>query len=162
MRIILFTIAIVCLSPVALAAEDENIAIVRGMITAVNDRRLDLLEDYVAQDVVRHSAATPEVNVTSLDEFRTFLEADISAVPDSVQEVDLIFANDDYVGVVARYIGTQTGAMGPFPPSGRSVEIPFIGILRIENSKIAEIWVEWDNLGPLVQLGHIPAPAAAE
>jgi predicted ester cyclase len=49
--------------------------------------------------------------------------------------------------------------MGPFPPSGRDLEIPFIGLLRIEDGKIAEIWVEWDNLNALAQLGHFPPPA---
>lgn len=31
-----------------------------------------------------------------------------------------------------------------------------MGILRIEEGKIAEIWVEWDNLNALTQLGHFP------
>ena len=48
--------------------------------------------------------------------------------------------------------------MGPFPPSGLELEIPFIGLLRIEDGKIAEIWVEWDNLNALAQLGHFPPP----
>ena len=162
MRNIPLLIAILCVSPIGMAAEDENMAIVQGMIDTINARNLDLLENYVAHDVVRHSAATPGVNVTNLDEFRTFLQADIAAVPDSVQEVDLMFANDDYVAVVVRLVGTQTGQMGPFPPTGKRIEIPFIGILRIENKKVAEIWVEWDNLGPLVQLGHIVPPAPQE
>ncbi|MGB5302463.1 MAG: ester cyclase, partial [Gemmatimonadota bacterium] len=51
-----------------------------------------------------------------------------------------------------------TGQMGPFPPSGKQLELPFIGLLRVENGKIAEIWVEWDNLNALAQLGHFPPP----
>jgi predicted ester cyclase len=51
--------------------------------------------------------------------------------------------------------------MGPFPPSGKPLEIPFLGILRIEDGKIAEIWVEWDNLSALTKLGHLPPPGAA-
>ena len=52
--------------------------------------------------------------------------------------------------------------MGPFPPSGNRLQIPFVGILRIEDGKIAEIWVEWDNLNALMQLGHFPPEAATE
>ena len=132
--------------------------IVLGMTDAINARDLDRLGEFVADDVVRHSYATPGVNVTNLEEFRAFLESDIAAVPDSVQTVDVIFGNGEYVGVRARYNGTQQGPMGPFPATGKPIEIAFVGLLRIENGKVAEIWVEWDNLGALIALGHIPLP----
>jgi predicted ester cyclase len=48
--------------------------------------------------------------------------------------------------------------MGPFPASGKKLELPFIGILRIEDGKVAEIWVEWDNLYALAQLGLLEPP----
>jgi hypothetical protein len=48
--------------------------------------------------------------------------------------------------------------MGEIPPTGKAAESIFIGILRIENGPIAEIWVEWDNLFALTQLGHFPPP----
>jgi hypothetical protein len=32
-----------------------------------------------------------------------------------------------------------------------------MGIIRVEKDRIAEIWVEWDNLNALQQLGHFPA-----
>jgi predicted ester cyclase len=48
--------------------------------------------------------------------------------------------------------------MGPFLPSGKRIDLPFMAILRIENDKIAEIWVEWDNVLALTQLGHMPPP----
>jgi len=73
-------------------------------------------------------------------------------------EIDMIFGSADNVAVRARYSGTQTGPMGPFPPTDKTVELVFIGILRIENEKIAEMWVEWDNLSILTQLGHQPPP----
>ena len=63
----------------------------------------------------------------------------------------------------AIYSGTQTGMMGPFPPSGKRVDLPFIGILKFTNGKISEMWVEWDNVFMLTQLGHFPpAPDESE
>jgi len=141
-----------------LADEAENIQIVTSMADAINDRNLNALDDLVAQDVVRHSAATADVTVTNLAEFRAFLETDFSAVPDSVQTIDIIFANEEYVAMKATYSGTQNGPMGPFPASGERLKLPFIGILRIEDSKVAEIWVEWDNLYALAQLGLFEPP----
>ena len=156
MRVITLILAFIIGSSTASAA--DNTETVRTMIDLVNQRNLDALHTVIADDVVRHSAATPGVVVTNLDEFKAFLEADFSGIPDSVQEIDIIFGGGDKVAVRARYIGTQTGQMGPFPPSGKRVELPFMAILRIENDKIAEMWVEWDNISILTQLGHLPAP----
>jgi len=130
--------------------------VVRAMVEAVNRRDLDALDAIVAPDVRRHSAATPDVMVENLEQLKAFLRADFAAVPDSVQTVDMIFAGGDMVAVRGTYKGTQTGRMGPFPPSGRTLTLPYIGILRVRKGKIAEIWIEWDNLSALTQLGHFP------
>ena len=143
------------------ADEVRNIAIVQSMIDAINDRRLDELHRFVATDVVRHSAATPGVVVTSLDEFRDFLVADIASMPDSTQTIEHIFGSGDFVAVRMTLEATQTGQMAPFPPTGKRMRIPFLGILRAEDHRIAEIWVEWDNLNALSQLGHLPPPGEA-
>jgi predicted ester cyclase len=53
--------------------------------------------------------------------------------------------------------GTQLGPMGPFPPSGKKVQFDFGAILRVENGKLAELWVTWDNMTVLAQLGYLAA-----
>ena len=140
------------------ADTSTNEEIVLRMIEAVNNRDFDALDDVVSPTVRRHSGATPEVQVTNLEAFKAFLHADLAAVPDAIQETNLIFSSGNMVAIHETYRGTQTGQMGPFPPSGLELEIPFIGLLRIEDGKIAEIWVEWDNLNALAQLGHFPPP----
>jgi len=72
------------------ADEADNIQAVRDMTEAINNRDLDALDGLISANVVRHSAATPGVVITSLDEFRAFLESDFSTVPDSVQEIEII------------------------------------------------------------------------
>jgi predicted ester cyclase len=142
----------------AVPETSDGTDIVRGMTEAINARELDRLQEFVADDMVRHSDATPGVVVSSLAEFRAFLESDFASVPDSIQTIEVLFGNGEYVGVRARYRGTQQGPMGPFPGTGKPVDIAFNGLLRIEDGKIAEIWVEWDNLGALMSLGHISPP----
>ena len=61
-----------------------------------------------------------------------------------------------FVAVWALYEGTQEGQMGPSPPSGRRMELDFGGVFRIEDGMIAELWLTWDNLSVLTQLGHSP------
>ena len=153
-----FLLSIILLTPVLSYAQspEANKEIVRRMVEAINERDFAALDEVVAPDIVRHSAATPGVEVHSLDEFKAFLRQDLAAVPDAQQEIHLMLAEGDMVSVRALYRGTQTGPMGPFPPSGNPLELPFMGILRVEDGKIAEIWVEWDNVAALTQLGHFP------
>lgn len=144
------------LTATSFANDSVNVALLTNMIEVINDRNLDALDALVAENVVRHSASTPGVAVTNLAEFKAFLEADYAVSSDAKQTIEVIFGSGDMVAVRAIYAGTQTGPMGPFPASGRQMEIPFNGIARIENGKIAELWAEWDNLSALTQLGHFP------
>jgi predicted ester cyclase len=150
---------LVFLSLPAIADEEQNINTVRTMVELINQRDLDSLRTVVAENIVRHSAATPGVVVSNLDEFIAFLETDIAGVPDSVQTIDIAFGSGDKVAVRAHYRGTHTGPMGPFAATGKPIDLPFMAILRIENNKVAEIWVEWDNMLILGQLGLLPSPA---
>ncbi len=145
----------------ALCAADDaaaNKEVVMGMIRAINERDFEALDRYVAQNVRRHCGATPGVHVENLQQFKEFLERDLASVPDATQTVNIIFAAGDKVAVQGTYSGTQTGPLGAFPPSGKPLELSLVGILRVENGKIAEIWIEWDNLNALAQLGHLTPP----
>ena len=58
-----------------------------------------------------------------------------------------------------RYVaaGTQTGAYGQIPPTGKAVRVRGITIFQIENGRIKTEWTEYDRLGMLRQLGVIPS-----
>ncbi len=135
---------------------EQNKAVVRQMIAAINARDLDALDSLVAPGIVRHSQATPNVMVGNLDEFKAFLEQDIATIPDSHQEIVSMIAEEDRVAVMATLRGTQSGPFGDLPATDKPVDLRFLGMLRIEDGKVAEIWVEWDNLSVLTQLGLFP------
>lgn len=160
-RLAALCLGLICLAPCH-ADEIDPVAAARSMVEAINARRLNDLDRWVAPNVVRHSGATPGVQVRSLADFKVFLEADFAAVPDSVMEVHRAFSDGEYVALQGRYSGTQSGPMGPFPATGRPFELAYIGILRFEAGRVAEMWIEWDNLGVLAQLGHLEPPAPAE
>jgi steroid delta-isomerase-like uncharacterized protein len=136
---------------------EENKALVRRFGDAMNTRQFHLLDDLVAPDFLRHCQATPEVHVRSLQQFKEFLRQDAAVFPDSIQTLEHLLAEGDLVAVWATYEGTQRGQMGPFPPSGKKMRVDFGAVLRVENGKIAELWVTWDNMAALAQLGHLPA-----
>jgi ketosteroid isomerase-like protein len=50
--------------------------------------------------------------------------------------------------------------MGDIPPTGRSVRLDYIQVLRFRNGKHVSFNLMFDRLLMLEQLGLIPAPAA--
>ncbi len=159
--VILLIVAIVFV-PSVTAQSDKNKEIVIRMIDAINDRNYDLLDDLIAPDIVRHSQATPNLNIHSLSEFKEFLRGDLKTFPDSHIITEMLIAEGDKVAGYFTFSGTQKGAMGPFPPTNKKADIKYLGILRIEDGKITELWVEWDNMAFLTQLGHFPPPEKTE
>ena len=159
--VILLVLTIV-LVPSVTAQPDKNKEIATQMIKAINDRDYDLLDKIMAHDLMRHCQATPNLNIRSLTEFKEFLKEDLKTFPDSHITAEMLIAEGDKVAGYFTYSGTQEGAMGPFPPTNKKAELKYLGILRIEDGKIVEMWVEWDNIAFLTQLGHFPPPEKTE
>lgn len=159
--LVLFVLPVMLLSLPGFAEEpqlERNKEIVRLNAKAINDRDLDLLARTTSETLLRHCQATPGLDISSLDEFVAFLEDDWATFPDSVITIQQLVAEGDRVAIFATYEGTQKGQMGPFPPSDKWMSLEFSGVFRIEDGKIAEIWVTWDNMAALAQLGHLPPP----
>lgn len=153
--LVLFFIFIGCNSTAKLEANTE---VVNKFFDAINSQDWDALDNLVIYDIVRHSQATPDVQVKNLEEFKELQKGFLQSFPDQKITLEKMVAEGDYVAVLANYTGTQDGPMPPFPPSGKKLDLRFISFLRFEQGKIAEIWVEWDNLASLTQLGHFPPP----
>jgi predicted ester cyclase len=137
--------------------ENRNKSVLVRFGEALNNRNLDMLDDLVLPDFVRHSQATPWIEVRSLDQFKRHLEDDWKGVPDQQTAMRFQVAEGDLVALYCTYAGTQTGQWGPLPPSGKRVEFDFSAVFRLAGGKIAELWIVWDNLAIMTQLGLMPA-----
>jgi steroid delta-isomerase-like uncharacterized protein len=136
---------------------EQNKAVIRRFLEAWNDRRLEMFDELIAPDVVRHCQATAAVEVRSLDQLKEFLKQDTAIFPDSKQTIVHIAAEGAFVGVWATYEGTQRGPIGPLAASGARTKFDFGAMFRMADGKIAEWWVTWDNMTVLEQLGHMPS-----
>ncbi|MEJ8572555.1 ester cyclase [Microbaculum marinum] len=76
-----------------------------------------------------------------------------AAFPDGRFEPEIIVAAGDMVSARSRFVGTQTGAMGPLPASGRTVEVMFHDFYRIADGRITEHWHVFDAAGMMQTLG---------
>jgi steroid delta-isomerase-like uncharacterized protein len=139
---------------------EANKALVRQFADACNDADWDALAAVVTEGFRRHSAATAGPKVTSRQAFIDLQKSFLTTFPDQHVVLERLVAEDDHVAALATYTGTQRGPMGEFPATGKQARAPFLGLFRIESGRIAELWVEWDNLAMLSQLGLFPPSSA--
>jgi predicted ester cyclase len=89
--------------------EEQNKSVVQRFGEAQNNRRLDLLDELVAPDFVRHCQATPWELIRSREDFKRFLQGDWAAVPDGRVSMRILVAEAEHVAVYCTYAGTHTG-----------------------------------------------------
>lgn len=144
---ILLLLIVVDVSPLA-SQEAANIpeankALLMDWWQAEATHQYDQLSDFFAPNIVRHSVATtaimPEAQVTNLEEYAQFLEGTAAMFPDYSMTAEMLTADGDYVAFYSTFSGT-------FAENGNHIEVPMVGFARFDGGKIAELWVEWDNV----------------
>jgi steroid delta-isomerase-like uncharacterized protein len=149
-------------TPTVASTHEQNKALVKRFGEAANAKDFDAIREILSPDFVRHCQATPGVVVENREQFLEYLRADATMFPDSRQTLQYLVAEGDYVAFWITYEGTQETPMGPFPASHKKMQLDVGGVFRIGDGKLAELWVTWDNLAALTQLGHFPPPSAGE
>jgi steroid delta-isomerase-like uncharacterized protein len=137
---------------------EANKAIVRRYVEAVwNARNLAVIDEVIAPGFIQHSAGVPP----GRDGVTHFFRMIDTAFPDARMTIEDIFAEGDRVVWRFSIHATHTGPFQGIPPTGTSVTITGMNIVRMADGLIVENWGQQDNLGLLQQLGVIPAPGQA-
>jgi steroid delta-isomerase-like uncharacterized protein len=134
---------------------DESKRVVREFVDAVNAQDWAKLRVLVPADFVRHSAAAGSAEIRSRDDLIRFLQDEYRTFPDAHEEIVEMMIDGERMAVRHRFRGTQRGALGPYPPTGKVMDVEYIAIYVVRGNQIVEAWAEWDNLAGLKQLGHI-------
>ena len=89
----------------------------------------------------------------------------MTAFPDAHVEMHGIHILDDIAVEEGTFTGTHHGVLrtptGDIPPTGRSVSLDYIQVLRFRDGKHVSFNLMFDRLLMLEQLGLTPAPAPA-
>jgi steroid delta-isomerase-like uncharacterized protein len=83
-----------------------------------------------------------------------------SAFPDFKLEITDTLSQGNQVAVHWRATGTQKGEFLGIPPTGQQVEVYGISLERIENGRVLEELVYFDQLSLMQQLGVAPGMQA--
>ncbi len=124
----------------------------------INKQNLDIWDDVLTPNHVQHCQAMPPAfqEIHGIEAMKEFLGEHFADFPDWHEKIDLIIAEGDKVALITTGTGTQRRQIGSFPSTGKKVELVNFTVYRLENGKIAETWLIWDNLEMLRQLGHFP------
>jgi predicted ester cyclase len=123
-----------------------NKDLLRRLQQALNEGRLDAIDDIFAPSYVRHDPSGLLKNV-GVQEYKQAFAAIRRAFPDAHWTVDELLEDGDRVIGRWTFHGTHDGPLFALAPTGRHVTYPIIAVYRIENGHIAEDWHVFHALG---------------
>jgi predicted ester cyclase len=127
--------------------------LMRRITTEIWDEgHLDVIDDLIAENMVDHMDV-PGVTGTGRARYRANVVMMRTAFPDFRNPLDLIVADGDLAVSYGRIVGTNTGEMMGMPPTGRSIDVPVMGILRFDDGRAVERWGVHDSMAMMSQLG---------
>lgn len=140
-------------APTTSTSIEENEAIVgRYFNEVLNQEKLNVIDEIMADNFSLHIPTLPEP-IRGPEGMKQFVTGLRSGFPDIQFTVERQIAEADKVAARWFITGTHKGEFLGIPPTGNKVEDQGVDIFIIFGGKIAEIWVNENDLGLLKQLG---------
>lgn len=135
---------------------ESNKATVIRMLERLSAGDVAGYTDHLAPNYVRHCQSMPPgmQEISNRQVMHNWLVSMFLTFDDYTEEPEWLCGEGDIVAWRSRGRGTQSGPYGPFPATGKRMDLVIIGMHRFEGPLVAETWTSWDNLAALTQLGH--------
>jgi len=130
---------------------EDNETVVRRWIDAYNDRDKQAEADARAPGYVAHAPGTS--GPLDTEAWVEFIDSFVDAFPDLRLTVESIVSSGDMVAARVAFHGTHRGEFQGLPPTNREVAFTGMEFDRMADGKVAEHWVELDQVALLQQLG---------
>ena len=134
-------------------------ASMRSFFELVNGGDIDGFVDLFAEDFVEHEAlpGMPTNREGTMQLFKMMQ----AAFPNMKWDAQDILVDGDKAVARVAFTGTNDGEFMGMPPTGRSVSVQVIDIVRFgADGRAVEHWGVFDQMGLMTQLGAIPGPPA--
>lgn len=115
-----------------------------------NEKNGSVIQEITSEDLKLHFPPGQAHQPPSLQKW---FDTALSAFPDVHFTIHDLFAEGDKVVCRWSYLATNTGSFLGKEATNLKVTDQGINIFRIENGKIAEMWMSGDSLGLMHQLG---------
>ncbi len=135
----------------------ENKALVRRFFELLElDQRVP--EELLGPGFTYHVPGAPAKDLKATRERATEF---IAAFSDFKRIEEDMVAEGDRVAFRSRLEMTHTGEFMGLAGSGKQISVVEMGIMRIADGKIAEMWGLLDTMGLMQQVGAMPSPGQA-
>jgi steroid delta-isomerase-like uncharacterized protein len=136
----------------AMGVEENRSLVLRFYEEVWNEGNVDVATEVFAEGYVRHDQRPTEALAGPRGQAK--IAADFrSAFPDLRMVVDLTLAEGELVAARWTTEGTNTGAWGGRPSTGKRATFSGVNIFRFRDGKVVELWNHRDDLGLAQQLG---------
>ena len=133
---------------------EENKALVRKFFELLV-REGKAPEDLMVPDFLYHVPGVPPLDIEAVNQRTSALASAFSDVSRTLED---IVAEGDKVGFRSNIVMTHTGEYMGIVGTGAQISFSEIGIMRIENGKVSEMWALSDSVGFMQQIGAMPTP----
>ncbi len=139
---------------------EENLKLIDAGVEAYNAHDWDRFFEFYAESVVNYAPNLPEPG-KGLAALREWFEATETGFPDHRMEKVRAFGQGDYVCLESVWKGTHKGPIRgmkgeEIPATNKSVKNRLTTVFKIEEGKVTENHVYWDQLATFSQLGLAP------
>ena len=136
---------------------DTNKTVVRRYLQEVwQKRNPEALEKFLSADYRRY--LSPAAEPLTLEAQKARLTGFHEAFPDLQFTLEDIFAEGDRVAFRSTIEGTHQGVFQGVAPTGKTVKVSLVDIVRVEDGVITQHWGGPDLLDLLKQLGATVSP----
>ena len=136
----------------------SKIEIVQSHYANVASGNIEHDREIISKDMIHESLVLGTVK--GIDNFLDRVKGFKQSFPDLQFETRTVAESGEFVMVEGVFTGTNNGSMsgpgGTMPPTGKSVSLPFVDVWKIQNDKITENRIYYDQLSFLGQLGLNP------
>ena len=137
---------------------EQNKALARQLVEEVlNKGNMSRADEIIAPNFVEHEELPPEIP-PGREAPKLMFTMLRRAFPDFKATIDDMVAEGDKVVIRQTWTGTHKGEFMGIPPTGKSISINVIDIIRIAEGQFVEHWGVMDQMAMMQQLGAIPTP----
>lgn len=138
-----------------MTASPANGELVRRAFGALDERDRDAFVDLHAEDAILHAGGE---DVRGIEAIADAEFAYFDAFPDLEMSLDALHEASDTVAARWTVAGTHEGEFRGVDPTGEEVEFSTMGMFRIDDGEVSEVWIQADQLGLLEQIGALEPP----
>ena len=116
-----------------------------------NKKNVDNSDIYITEECIVHLG----LETVNREDYKVIVQNYIDTFPDTKTTLDDIFGEDTKVTIRWTSTFTHNKPYMGFTPTNKKITVTGTSIYRFSESKIVEVWINWDRLSLMQQLGVV-------